>query len=178
MLEDEDGNHGGGPRGQLHDAARAEIEAWRGRCLNVFSRAEKAVTDSLLKARETDNTTRLEPLAGQRLNALEKLVSEQRSTESQKNALVSALSSWRKHDEKRPYFSHGIMTELIDRTGQWHVRVDFIAVQKGACEPRRMMMSKSEAEEFEAGLHAAFKSLSGQLGQLRKRIQPQTTKPA
>ena len=172
MSEQEVSKNCAGIRNPIsHDAARTEIEAWRGRCLNVFSRAEKSVTESLVKAREADAKIRLEPLAGQRLAALKNLVAEQPATESQNRAMTAALLLWQQHDEKRPFFSHGITTELIDRTGQWHVQIDFIVVQKSACEPRRMILSKTEAIQFEEGLHAAFKAMSNQLGQLRKRVQ-------
>lgn len=154
-----------------HDLAKAEIEAWRGRCLNTFSRAEKAVTKTLSMIRASDPKARLEPLAGQRLNSLDKLASEEHATEAQKSALVAAISCWRAVDVKRPYFSHGIVTELIDRTGQWHVQIDFIAVKKGVLEPQRMILSQPEALEFEERLHSAFSKFSSQLGQLRKRKQ-------
>ncbi len=156
-----------------HDLAKAEIEAWRGRCLNTFARAEKAVTETLTKVREREPKISLEPLAGQRLSALDKLAGEHSTTCAQKAALISALSDWRSLDVKRPFFSHGIMTELTCRTGQWHVQLDFIAIRKGVSEPQRLNWSKLEALEFEERLHTAFKAMASQLGQLRKRLQSQ-----
>ncbi|WP_394730287.1 hypothetical protein [Altererythrobacter sp. GH1-8] len=155
-----------------HDLAKTEIEAWRGRCLNIFARGEKAVTESLASARETSSNLRLEPLAGQRLNTLAKLDEDHCSTEKQKAALRNAVALWREHDEKRPYFSHGITAEFLDRKGEWHVQIDFVAVQKGACEPQRLIWSKQEAETFEASLQNAFNRLAVELGQLRKRLKP------
>lgn len=154
-----------------HDLAKAEIDAWRGRCLNVFSRGERAVTDSLLLAHQKSPNLRLEPLAGQRLNTLEKLASEHCATEALRTAIQAAIRGWRLYDEERPFFSHGVAIELVDRLSRWHVQVDYIAVQKGVGEPRRRTWSKAEAEGFEKGLHQAFSALSGQLGQLRKRME-------
>jgi len=114
---------------------------------------------------------RLEPLAGQRLNSLEKQVGKHQATKAQKEALLSAIAEWRLHDERRPAFSHGVVTELLDRQGIWHVQIDFVAIQKGVGVPIRTAFSKSEAEEFEKSLHSAFTKLSGQLGQLRKRME-------
>lgn len=157
---------------KLHDLAKAEIDAWRGRCLNIFARGEKAVTDCITGALVTSPEFRLEPLAGQRLNTLEKLAEKHSGTEAQKVALSKAIIEWRRNDEKRPFFSHGVATELLDRKGLWHLRLDFIAIQKGKSEPRRLTLSKVEAEELEKSLHAAFKTLSGQLGQFRKHVAP------
>ncbi len=49
--------------------------------------------------------------------------------------------------------------------------MDFATVQKGIPEPRRMSLSKAEAEDLEKGIHEAFKGLARELGQLRKRLQ-------
>lgn len=155
-----------------HDLAKAEIDAWRGRCMNIFARGEKAVTDSLLTASGGTAVPRLDPLAGQRLNSLEKLVEAHEATKPQKGALLDAIAAWRLHDEKRPLLSHGVATELMDRHGVWHVQLDFIAVQKGVGVPNRATFGKGEAETFEKSLHAAFTRLSQQLGQLRKRLKP------
>jgi hypothetical protein len=115
----------------------------------------------------------LEPLAGQRLNTLDKLAGDHPATDPQKAALVSALSDWRSLDANRPFFSHGIATELTDRTGQWHVQLDFVAVRKGMAEAQRLTLSQTEAIVFEDRLHHAFSALSSQLGQFRKRLNNQ-----
>ncbi len=161
-----------------HDLAKVEIDAWRGRCLNVFARAERAVTETVLLLREGDTKILLEPLAGQRFSALEKLAPIVPGTEAQEKGLQSALLAWRDLDTKRPFFSHGVVTELVGRTGQWHVQLDFLAVRKGQCEAKRLNWSGEEAAAFEVKLHAAFKGLTNQLGQLRRRISPQPQAPA
>lgn len=153
-----------------HDLAKAEIDGWRGRCINIFSRGEKAVTDCLTAASDGKTPVRLEPLAGQRLNSLEKLVGATEATKAQKDALIASITAWRLHDEKRPIFSHGVAIELLDRLGSWHVQFDFVAVSKAAAVPCRTTFSKAEAESFEKSLHEAYTKLAGQLGQLRKRL--------
>lgn len=155
-----------------HDLAKAEIEAWRGRCLNVFARGEKAVTDSLICASTSSCAPRLEPLAGHRLNSLAKLVAAHDATKPERELLCAAIAEWRRHDEKRPLFSHGVATELLDRHGLWHAQIDFLAVHKGAATPVRATFTKPEAEQFETNLHQAFTKLAGQLGQFRKRCKP------
>jgi hypothetical protein len=101
---------------------------------------------------------------------LEKVGSAHCPTNAQKSALQSAITSWRTHDEKRPIFSHGIVTELLDRVGKWYVQIDYLAIQKGVCEARRSNWSKAEAELFEVDLHNAYTGLARELGQLRKRL--------
>jgi len=154
-----------------HDLAKTEIDAWRGRCLNTFSRAEKAVIKTLETMQSANTKLAIEPLAGQRLKTLEKLASSQSATDAQNAAVASALAEWRQLDLNRPFFSHGIVTELVDRQGKWHVRFDFIAVKKGVLNEQTLHWSKDEATDFESQLHRAFMLLSGQLGQLRKRME-------
>jgi hypothetical protein len=152
-----------------HDLAKAEIDAWRGRCLNIFARAEKAITETLALLRETDPTLPFEPLAGQRFNTLDKIALRCPATGAQQKGLQDALIAWRELDVLRPFFSHGIVTEMIGRTGQWHIQLDFIAVKKGQCQPQRLNWSNAEALEFEERLYGTFKRLTNQLGLLRKR---------
>ena len=160
-----------------HDIAKLAIEAWRGRCLNTFSRAEKAVIETLATIRSKNAETLIEPLAGQRLKTLEKLSIIQPATDAQRIVLTSAIADWRQLDLQRPFFSHGLVTELVDRQGKWHVRLDFIAVKKGALDEQKLQWSQDEAIEFETRLHHAFTALSGQLGQLRKRVAAEATSP-
>lgn len=161
-----------------HDLARVEIETWRGRCLNVFARMEKSVTETLVRLQDGDPKLALEPLAGQRLKTLEGIMSAFPATPAQQQARRNALSSWRELDVMRPFLSHGILTELVGRTGEWHLQLDFIAVRKGKGEGQRLNWSKAEAHAFEERLHAAFKALTNQLGQLRKAAAQPNEKPS
>lgn len=160
-----------------HDLAKTEIDAWRGRCLNTFSRAEKAVIKTLEMMQSSNTKLSIEPLAGQRLKTLEKLASSQSATDAQIAAVATALAEWRQLDLNRPFFSHGLVTELVDRHGVWHVRFDFIAVKKGVLNEQKLNLSKDEATDFESQLHRAFTLLSGQLGQLRKRMEAKDQLP-
>jgi hypothetical protein len=161
-----------------HDLARVEIETWRGRCLNVFARMEKSVTETLMRLQDGNPKLALEPLAGQRFKTLEGIMTEFPATPAQQQARRNALASWRELDVMRPFFSHGILTELIGRTGEWHLQLDFIAVRKGKGEGQRLNWSKAEALAFEERLQAAFKALTNQLGQLRKAAAPPNEKPS
>lgn len=160
-----------------HDLARVEIETWRGSCLNVFARMEKSVTETLVRLQDGNPKVVLEPLAGQRFKTLETLMADCPTTPAQQQARQTALASWRALDVMRPFFSHGILTELVGRTGEWHLQLDFIAIRKGKCEVQRLNWSKAEALEFEERLHTAFKALTNQLGQLRKGAAHSPEKP-
>ena len=160
-----------------HDLARVEIETWRGRCLNVFARMEKSVTQTLLRLQEGDPKVVIEPLAVQRLKSLEAIMASYPATAAQQSARHTAIASWRALDVMRPFLSHGILTELVGRTGEWQLQLDFIAVRKGKSEVQRLNWSKAESLEFEEKLQAAFKALTNQLGQLRKAAEAPTCAP-
>jgi hypothetical protein len=141
-----------------------------GRCLNTFARGEQAVAVALQVARAQDPKVRIPHLAGQRLTELERVALMTAGTENQKASLARVLADWKEHDERRPCFSHGMTTALIDRMGEWHVQFDMNAWRANQAHPVRLNWSKDEAFAFEARLASCFTSLSSQLGQLRKRL--------
>lgn len=53
-----------------YDVAAGLVNAWRGRCLASFARAEHAVTEALITLSATDASIPLPLLVGQRYEAL------------------------------------------------------------------------------------------------------------
>lgn len=152
------------------EIAAGEIEGWRGRCLNIFSRGEHAVAAALQVARAQDPKVRIQHLAGQRLTELQRVSELGAGTERQKAGLASALASWKECDERRPCLSHGMTTVLLDRNGEWHVQFDMTVWRANQPYPEKLSWSKNEAVAFEARLVDCFKILSSQLGQFKKRL--------
>ena len=92
------------------------------------------------------------------------------ATEKQKASLTKALTGWKDYDQDRPWLSHGIVTVLLDRNGEWHAQFDMTKWQANLAQKGRKTWSKAEALEFEKCLASAFRVLSSQLGQFRKRL--------
>jgi hypothetical protein len=151
-----------------HDLAAAEINGWRGRCLDLFARGERAVDMALEAVSKLELP--MKPLAGQRLADVVRLaVEDTGATEKQSSALLLALERWSLINAHRAYLAHGVATVLLDRQGEWHVQFDFVRYQSKRRDQQRWPLSKDEALQFEAELEQAFKAISAQLGQFRKR---------
>ena len=154
-----------------HDVAAGEIDGWRGRCLDLFAKAERAVAVTLEAVAARDPLLSIKHLAGHRMVDLNKLAaSEDGATEKQSKALLAALDAWPGLEGKRTFLAHGITTVLLDRHGSWQARFDVTNYRPNKRERLNWTCSKDEALEFEALLEQAFKALSAQLGQFRKRL--------
>lgn len=154
-----------------HDIAAGEINGWRGRCLNLFAKAERAVALTLEIANQQNASLTIRHLSGQRLADLAKFAEGiGQMTEKQHKALLFALESWQRVECKRVYLAHGVLTVLLDRQADWHVQLDFTRYLTKSREPQRWNCSRREAEQFEAELEKGFKDMSAQLGHLRKRL--------
>jgi len=92
------------------------------------------------------------------------------ATPKQKQAVQAALEAWADVESRRASFAHGVAIALLDKNGTWHVQLDFVAYRSNRADPCRWNLSRSEAESFEARLAEAFKQLSSQLGQVKKRL--------
>ena len=85
-----------------HDIAAAEINCWRGRCLDLFAKAEAAVDLALRSAIERGMAASMKHLTGQRLAEIVSLASsEARATDRQKQALIASLENWQALYAKR-----------------------------------------------------------------------------
>ena len=152
------------------DQACAQIAAWRGRCINLFSRGEAAVIRALEAAIAKGHTITIKHLAGQRTADLEWLTRNETGTVKQRQALSNALAGWAELEARRAYIAHGVVTVRVDKNGLWRARVDFTAYRNGPGEKCRWSFSRTEADDFEMSLERGFRALSAQLGHLRKRL--------
>ena len=131
-----------------HTIARAEIDCWRGRCIDIFAKAERAVASALETARSTGMSARLQHLAGQRLDDLQTLVAGDDATEKQKKSLRVAIEAWCSIEGRRSVLAPGVATELLDRLGVWSVRFDLTTYKGNIGTPEHVVMTKAEAEAF------------------------------
>jgi len=154
-----------------HRVARAEIEAWRGRCVDLYSRSELAVSSTLEAALVAGLPAPLRHLAGQRLSDLGALAASTKGTTKQHNALLAAIRDWQAMDESRSFLAHGVLKELLDRNGNWSAQLDIKCFKKNAVIDQRKVFSEPEAKKLETLLQSRFKTLSSQLGQLRTRLK-------
>ena len=154
-----------------HGEIAQSVDCWRGQCLNYFARTEAAVSRSLDAAQKSGKIRNIRHLAGQRLADLITLSDEISSTDKQRSAFSNALESWRNIELSRQYLAHGVATVAVDNKGGWIAIFDLKTYRSNLGKDERWTVKQYEAEKFTQQLDAAFKTLSGQLGQFRKRVE-------
>ncbi|MXP40226.1 hypothetical protein GRI75_01030 [Altererythrobacter soli] len=152
------------------DIAASQIDAWRGRCISLFARAESAVGRSLELAAVHGNAVKLRHLGGQRLADLIALTEGCAGTAKQAESLRSALIQWKAVESHRTFFAYGVATALLNKKSHWYVVLDFTAYRGNSPEAERWTLSSQEAEEFEERLARCFADLSRELGLFRVRL--------
>ena len=159
-------------RSTTHEIARAEIDRWRGRCLDHYARTERVIGVTLEKAQQSGQITKLKGLAGQRFLDLESLIRGATGTDKQKAAMQVSTERWRTVEARRAYFAHGVVTALLDQRGNWNARFDLTQYKANAANHERWTIERSEALKFEESLKESFKLVSQQMGLLRKQLAP------
>lgn len=150
--------------------ALCAVAQWRGRCLNKFARAERAVGLTMEKVVETYSERKLRHLAGQRFADLEDVARSAGGTPRQLNALGNALQQWKEIEKRRQFLAHGVVAISHNDNGAWTVLFVIVVYRSNEPIADRWAVQEGEAAEFERELGAAFEILSSQLSQFRRRL--------
>lgn len=145
-------------------------ELWRGQCIALCARGERAVWQTLHHAAAAGHTVKFEHRAGQRIATLRTLADATGGTAKQARALKAALDGWQKLEERRRFLAHGVASVWLGAREEWLLVLDLTVTRKGHAEDERWALRLEEMEAHRVALLDAFGELSGQLGQLRKRL--------
>lgn len=146
--------------------AIAKANAWRGRCINSFARAETAVSETLLIL-DDGSGVGLQHLIGQRFEAIEKaLLSGEYGSEHPK--LPKVLAAFRQHDSLRPFLCHGVGKVTLDRAGEWQIVLRVLTFRMKEASRSVLVIDQREAATIADSLQKAEQRLSTELAKLRK----------
>ena len=147
------------------------MNAWRGRCLDAFARAEAAITVCLifLSAAETEHTVRLPHLVGQRREALGHALAAMGTQGQDVLKAQSALTALRDHDQLRTMLCHGVGSMSLDRNGRWTVVLRLTVLRSRRTVREMLTLTEREAADRRDELVRASKMLCAQLEQVRTR---------
>lgn len=139
--------------------------AWRGCCLEVFSRAEHSIADclrTLASAGVPLSKDALNPFAGNRLKALRTCIASEGFGGHGKVAL-KRVAEWERVYETRAHLAHGEIVPTPRGIKVSHITFD------GKAETRHPAKDYSRIEMLEmlADIEAAQKQLHHQLGQIK-----------
>lgn len=158
----------------LFEVARSAAAAWRGRCLDTFSRNGAAVTETLLilaAVDDRDPSLKRPHLVGQRYEALAQAIGAGGAFAEEGKFAVTPLSDFRKHDALRTQISHGTFTVTLDHRGHWHRIVRLLALRAGRATRDLLVVEQTEAIAMLEMLEKDGNRLRSVLGQLRHHFR-------
>jgi hypothetical protein len=153
-----------------HDIARAEIEAWRGECLDLFAKGDGLIGTLLALALDKGHEIHLPQLSVQRTMEAIRLVALVGGTDEEIEDAGKALDDWQAIESRGELLAHGTITEVLDREGNWHALIDTVTYRAGKLNRGRWAVGQLETEEFRQQIVGGFNRLKAQLGHVRLRL--------
>ena len=149
------------------------VNAWRGRCLDLFARSEAAVSETLLVlANKSSNgaVAKLPHLVGHRFEELAGLVGPTGAFASEGRASAAALLDFRPHERLRASLAHGVGKVVLDQQGSWLLVLRTLTFRAKQAERTVLVVEENEADEIVKSLQSAGRRLVSELGNLRRAL--------
>ena len=153
-----------------YDIARAEIEAWRGECLDTFAQCEAMIGALLELAYDKGFEVEFSQQSSQRTIEAMRVVELVGGSEEEVGDALAALAIWQEIESRGELLAHGMVTEAIDRHGKWYAIIDMITYRGNKPNKGRWVVGKSGTEDFQKQLTRANTKLKLQLGCVRLRL--------
>ncbi|HZF44636.1 MAG TPA: hypothetical protein VEZ48_14640 [Sphingomonadaceae bacterium] len=151
--------------------------AWRGRCLNTFARAEAAVSETLLAMSGVGGRgsgVKLPYLVGQKFETLAAAIGPEGPFASEGQVVANTLAGFRTYDHLRAFLCHGDGKIALDQRGAWLLVMRLPTFGSKLPERTFYVAFQKEADELALELGNAGKRLGQQLCKLRADL---TSKP-
>ncbi|MGI4732545.1 MAG: hypothetical protein ACRYFW_12480 [Janthinobacterium lividum] len=148
-------------------AAADLADVWRGRCLELFGRAERAISETLihLNTGKPISTATFPRMLGQKVAELERLLAASDAVPAAK--ALTALRAFREQDPLRSYLCHGTIGIMLDEEGEWHVLLRMLVFKTGVTVRDERLLSRTETESCHDALRLAVQRLVSHLTSLR-----------
>lgn len=149
----------------VHEA----VNAWRGRCLNAFSRAEYAVSealDRLAQDAERGALVKLPHLVGQRFEALAAAIAPDGPFGDGAATVLKTLQAFRDHDSVRAPLCHGLGKISVDQAGRWTLVVRMTSFKNRRAERTMFVWEEEESRHLADRIHADAQRLQSKLALL------------
>jgi hypothetical protein len=155
------------------EAAYARVNRWRGHMVENFSRAEQAVTETLVAINAAGvaiHGRKFPHLVGQRFDRLNALLTAGSESSPQRMSALSALLQFRAHEELRTMLCHAVTKIALERSGAWVALMKLIVFKDGSTTTTRQTIDEIEAEQRLEILIQDRQRLGSALGQVRREI--------
>lgn len=153
------------------DAACARLNQWRGQMVENFTRAEQAVTESLIcldTGTATVKGAKFPHLLGQRYDRLEALLSAPTPQTGHGKAAHAAIATFRTHDALRTMLCHGVTKLAVDRGGEWVALMSLVNFKGGQSTNDRLTLLETDAMALLSRVVDQRRRLTTMLGQVRR----------
>lgn len=157
------------------DDAIAQVNRWRGECLQTFAQTETAVTETLLLLNGValkGSSVKLPHLIGQRFEALRLATGPEGTFASEGAKAHGAISKYLVNEKLRAFLCHGIAKVTLERSGSWIVIFDLTTIRAQKCDRTRLAVTQAEAIETLQEIKRSGSKLKTELGNLRKLLPP------
>ena len=127
----------------------ADVNHWRGQCLDNFARVEQAIIQLIEKWRDANPATAptLAETASARSRNLAAALQKHSSSKPTAKQLAKLLDLWGHRERDRNDLVHGIFT-VKTSAHSWTVINQTISVKKQVASMRKQLRSAAEAEAF------------------------------
>ena len=159
------------PLDQAHRAAVDDVYRWRGRCVELYARVERAIGETLLSVTESKQPAKRPPeMFGPRLKALRALVGP--DGEHRNSDLADRLAAFDGDFNHRNLIVHASGSVWIDAKNNWLWSYRFDPGGKG--QDVVGQIDRSEAEVLEKRLARFAQSLGDRLENFRNGLKAVT----
>lgn len=159
-----------------HDLARAEVEAWRSECLDIFAQGEVLIGTLLELARDAGIRVRLHEHSEQRTVEAVRLA-DMLAGKTEAVDASAVLGAWQGLESRCALLAHGVATETVDRAGNWFALFDMVTYRGDRAARGRWTVSREEAEAFLQELDHSLIVLKHQLGCMRLELGDGRSRP-
>jgi hypothetical protein len=157
--------------------AIAGVNAWRGIVLQSFASAEQSVSETLLILSglpERGSRIALRHLVGQRFQDLEDALKPGGPFAAEGTSAAAAIAAFRKHENLRTFFAHGVAKIALDRQDRWIVVMRVLTFRGRQAERAVRVFEQIEADALSEEIRLACQRLCSALVNLRDRLQQDT----
>jgi hypothetical protein len=156
-------------------AATAQVNEWRGRCLEAFTRGETAVTECLAilgQVKGRGDKVKLPHLVGQRLEALSAAISADGPFAAEAGkAAAATLDLYRRQAGLRNLLCHGTSKVTLDSKGRWTVVLRLVMLRSREISRESLAVTQEEAAILCSEITEISHKVSAQLGQIRANLR-------
>ncbi len=156
------------------NAATAQVNEWRGRCLDAFTRGETAVTECLAVLSgvgERGKSVKLPLLIGPRLDSLSAAIGPGGPFAAEAGkAAAATLEEYRAHAGFRNMLCHGTSKVTLDSRARWTLVLRQVALRGGALCRETLVLDETEAQALRDQIARLSQRLASQLGHVSARL--------